>query len=117
MFAPDAPTEDGTLVVDALTTGGRHIDPFTGKAPDFERIRRGVAPHSIALSDYFFSMRSKDNARYRRDLARYLRTYRTPGEQARLSSFDVWWVSYVPPARGAYVPGPSKKERLWRAKL
>jgi hypothetical protein len=117
MFAPDAPTEDGTLVVDALTSGGLHIDPFTGKPPDFEQIRRGIAPHSIALSDYFFSMRSKDNARYRRDLARYFRTYRTPGARDRLRSFDVWWVSYVPPARGAHVPGPIKKERLWRAKL
>ncbi|MDF3068632.1 MAG: hypothetical protein K0R38_4233 [Polyangiaceae bacterium] len=117
MFAPDAPLDDGSMVVDALTSSGRHIDPFTGLAPDFEQIRRGISPHSIALSDYFFAMRDKRNARYRKELQRYLRSYRTPGSDERLRSADIWWVSYVPPARGTYEPGPIKKEKLWRVKL
>jgi hypothetical protein len=117
MFAPDAPTEDGTLVVDALTSAGRHVDPFTGNAPDFEQIRRGLAPHSIALSDYFFAMRDKHQARYRKPLTRYFKAYRLPGSDERLRSADVWWVSYVPPPRGSYVPGPIKKEKLWRVKI
>lgn len=117
MFAPDAPTEDGTLVVDALTSSGKRVDPFTSAPPDFEQIRRGLAPHSIALSDYFFAMRDKRNARYRKELARYLRSYRAPGSDERLRSAEIWWVSYAPPPRGTYVPGPIKKERLWRVKL
>ncbi|RYZ09522.1 MAG: hypothetical protein EOO73_04290 [Myxococcales bacterium] len=117
MFAPDAPTDDGTLVVDALTRSGRHIDPFTGLAPDFEQIRRGLAPHSIALSDYFFAMRDKRNSRYRKQLARYFASYRAPGSGEGLRSAEIWWVSYVPPPRGSYEPGPLQKEKLWRLKL
>jgi hypothetical protein len=117
MFAPEAPVEDGTLVVDAVTASGVRVDPFTGSAPDFEQIRRELAPHSIALSDYFFAMRDKRNARYRRELSRYFKAYRVPVTGERLRSATLWWVSYVPPPRGTYVPGPIKKEQLWRLKL
>jgi hypothetical protein len=116
MFAPDAPLDDGSLVVDAVTSAGRHIDPFTASPPDFEQIRRGVSPHSIALSDYFFAMRQPRHARYRRDLNRYFKAYRVPGSQERLRSVDVWWVSYRAPARGSTQPGPLRKEKLWRSK-
>jgi len=117
MFAPDAPREDGTIVVDAQTVSGRHIDPFTGAPPDFEQIRRGLAPHSIALSDYLLSMQSARNSRYRRDLGRYLKAYRVAGTNERLRLAEVWWVSYTPPPRGRYEPGPIKKEKLWRQKM
>lgn len=115
MFAPNAPEDDGTLVVDALTESGRHIDPFTGKAPDFDEVRRGVVSHSIAVSDYLVNMRNKGNARYRGELKRYLRSLRYDGE--RLVSSTQYWVSYVPPARGSDAPGPLQKELLWRMKL
>lgn len=117
MFAPDAPEEDGTMVFDALTSSGRHWDPFTGAPPDFEQIRTGLAPHSIALSDYFFAMRGKGEARYRKELSRYLKAYRVPGTGEQLRSVDVYWVKYVPPRRGSYEPGPISKEKLWRMRL
>jgi hypothetical protein len=117
MFAPEAPVDDGTMVVDAVTTSGRHLDPFTGTAPDFEQIRRGLAPHSIALSDYFFAMRGDHNARYRRELHRWLRQYRAPGSGERLKSAEVYWARYVPPPRGQYVPGPIVKDKLWSVNL
>lgn len=76
-----------------------------------------MAPHSIAPSDYFFAMRGKGEARYRKELVRYLKAYRVPGTDERLRSADVYWVKYVPPERGSYVPGPITKEKLWRMKL
>lgn len=117
MFAPDAPKEDGTMVVDAITADGRHIDPFTGRAPDFEGVRTGLTPHSIALSDYFFAMKDSRNARYRTDLGRYLRSWSKAEPSDRLRSAEFWWVSYVPPPRGQFVPGPIKKQKIWRVKL
>ncbi|HEX2874266.1 MAG TPA: hypothetical protein VHP33_23590 [Polyangiaceae bacterium] len=117
MFAPDAPREDGTMVVDAVTADGRHLDPFTGLAPDFEGVRSGLTPHSIALSDYFFAMKDSRNARYRTDLARYLRSLPRAKPGDRLRSAEFWWVSYVPPPRGQYVAGPIKRQKLWKAKL
>jgi hypothetical protein len=112
MFAPNAPEEDGTMVIDALTKGGRHVDPFTGKPPDFEAIRRGSVPHSIALSDYLLNMRSPRNKRYRHDLRRYLRRYGSGPDQ--IVSAKVYWVRYVPPKRGFHEPGPIEKELLWK---
>lgn len=117
MFAPDAPTEDGTMVVDAVTRSGRHLDPFNGHATDFDQIRVGLEPHSIALCDYFFAMRDSRNSRYRLDLARYVRSSPYAKKDDPFVAVEAWWVSYVPPARGSYEPGPLQKERLWRTKL
>ena len=117
MFAPDAPRDDGTMVVDATTVGGRHVDPFTGQAPNWSQIRDGLAPHSIALSDYFFAMRDPRRSRYRTDLHRYLKKLPVSSPSERLRYVEFWWVSYVPPPRGSYAPGPLKRERLWRVKL
>jgi hypothetical protein len=117
MFAPDAPRDDGMMVVDAVTVGGRHVDPFTGFAPNFQQIRDGLSPHSIALSDYFLAMRDRRQVRYRTDLHSYLKKLPAASPQDRLRAVEFWWVSYVPPPRGSYVPGPIKKERLWRTKL
>jgi hypothetical protein len=117
MFAPDAPREDGTLVVDATTRSGRHIDPFTGQAPDGELIRRGLAPHSIALSDYLFAMRDSHNAHYRRALAHYLQHLQPENSPDAISRVEFWWASYEPPARGSYEPGPIRKQKLWNLKL
>lgn len=36
MFAPDAPTSDSKLVVDATLADGTHLDVLTGEPPDFE---------------------------------------------------------------------------------
>ncbi len=113
MFAPEAPKEDGTLVIDAVTKRGRHVDPFTGQAPDFEQVRRGLVPHSIAVSDYLLNMRNAKHKRYRHDLRRYLRRY-SPSDP--IVSAEVYWVSYVPPPRGSYQPGPLRKESLWKIK-
>ena len=39
MFSPNPVMDDGTIVVDAITVDGRHIDPFTGgKPPNFDLI-------------------------------------------------------------------------------
>lgn len=113
MFAPNAPEEDGTLVIDAVTKSGRHVDPFTGATPDFEQVRRGGVPHSIAVSDYLLSMRDAKNKRYRHDLRRYLRRY-SPSDP--IVSAEVWWVSHKSPKRGVYTPGPLRKEQLWKIK-
>lgn len=45
MFAPDVPTESGTLVVDAELSDGTHVDPLTGRAPDFEALLHGPRNH------------------------------------------------------------------------
>ena len=120
MFAPDAPSDDGTVVVDAKTASGAHIDPFTGAAPDLELARRGLTPHPVILSDYLVAMSYGGNRQYDPELKRYLKNWqqsdgRSSGD--RLVSFSAWWVSHPSPKRGEVVPGPAVRRLLVRGKL
>jgi hypothetical protein len=116
MFAPDAPTDDGTLVVDATTVNGDHVDPFTGAPPDFELARRGLTPHSAMLSDYFLSMTADANRRYDPELKRYLKNWRGSSGGGRIVAFSAWWVSHESPKRGEIEPGPTQRRMLAHAR-
>jgi hypothetical protein len=93
MFSPYPPREDGTLVVDALTVEGRHVDPFTNRPPSWDVGTRSLGldqPHS----DYFFRIQLPANAAYRGAMKDYLcrlpeRTGR-PGDA--IVSGDVYWI-------------------------
>lgn len=117
MFAPDAPTSDGTLVIDARTASGAHVDPFTGKEPDFELIRKGPLPYGIWVAQYLFAIQFDDNQHYRRDLIGYLRNWhRLQGrpESDRIVGFVAYWTSYDAPPRGKTEPGPVEKREVFR---
>src|SRR5262245_50455924 len=119
MFSPDAPLDDGTLVVDAVTVGGRHIDPFTGAPPDFELTLHGPVPHSAMLSDYLCSIHFPHNERYRSELQNYLRRWQViEGRPAsdRIVSYEIWWVSHTSPPLGSVTPGAPKKELVLRGR-
>ena len=95
MFAPDAPTTDGYLVIDAELADGRRLDPQTGLPPDF-----GPADAHKQRWDQFwgsFSMRiaSGRNAPLRDFFKDWLQrpTQRlTFGPEDRIARFRVWWV-------------------------
>jgi hypothetical protein len=119
MFAPDAPVEDGTMVLDAETADGRHIDPFTGEAPDFELALRGPVPHSVMLSDYLFAIHFPNNERYRSELRNFLARWhlldgRSPAD--RIVSYDMWWVSHRAPVRGSTTPTDYKRDLILRGR-
>ncbi len=40
MFSPNPVMDDGTIVVDAITVDGRHLDPFTGQAAELRSDER-----------------------------------------------------------------------------
>ncbi len=112
MFSPDAPKEDGTIVVDAVTIDGRHLDPFTGQAPDFEAPLHGPWYQSQLWCDYFLRISWDTNSGYRDELKRYLlnwhRLERRPAND-RIKSFEVWWVSNDAPPPGKTLPFNIKK--------
>ncbi len=98
MFAPAPPTDDGVLVVDAVTTDGRHVDPLAmGAAPSFEL---PDARHGSLMTQLWYElhdrMRRDVNAKYRDALRDHLLAWqeleRRPPED-RIVSFDVYWVS------------------------
>jgi hypothetical protein len=115
MFAPHAPTDDGFGVVDAETEDGRHVDPFTGRKPDFEAMNRGPIRETIEGVDYLFAIHWEPNEPYRRELARWLDRYherdgRTPKD--RLVGYEVFWVSHDTPKPGSTTPGPLRRETI-----
>lgn len=115
MFSPDAPKTDGTIVVDGVTADGRHLDPLTGKAPDFEAPLHGPWFQSQLECDYFLKMSFDGNKAYREELKQYLQRWsqienRPPSD--RLVSFDVYWVSNDAPPPGQTVPTNIQRKML-----
>jgi len=104
MFAPEAPRDEGLVVIDAITADGRHIDPFTGKEPDFESVLRGPLALPVPVSDYLYAMHSENEEVYRGELEKYLQRWheikhRPPGD--RIVSFDAWFVKHDTPVPGS----------------
>jgi hypothetical protein len=115
MFAPDAPIDDGMTVVDAETESGRHIDPFTGKAPDFELGVYQPVPHRLQVCDYLFAMRVGYQG-YRDQLAQYLSRWHTLHKRPygdRIISYKVWWASHRSPKPGSTTPFEFKRELIF----
>jgi len=120
MFAPEAPTDDGITLVDAVTVTGRHVDPFTGEAPDFSLLEKGPLPHPIEVADYLFQIHFDFNQTYRHELQRYLEHWHEHGGRTaddRLVSFEAWWLSRDTPKPGSLEGGPIARELVARARF
>jgi hypothetical protein len=107
MFAPEAPRDDGLVVVDATTADGRHIDPFTGAAPDFDAPLHGPWYHGQFICDYFLKIHFDGNKGYRDELRKYLLNWQRLEHRPaadRLVAFEVYWVSNAAPPPGSTTP-------------
>ncbi|APR85791.1 Hypothetical protein A7982_11140 [Minicystis rosea] len=99
MFSPNPVMDDGTLVVDAITVDGRHVDPFTGKEPFFDL----PAAQSLRLTqiwcDYFNRIQLQSNTPYRDAMKDYM--YRLPQRTGNpndvIVSGDVYWIKDMNP--------------------
>lgn len=114
MFA-EAPRDDGRLVVDAITVGGRRVDPLTGREPDFDVRFRGPSGMSQLDCDYQLKISWSSNGRYRGELAEYLKRWhdvaRRPPED-KLASFRAYWVTHRSPPPGHFVPFGAERALL-----
>jgi hypothetical protein len=120
MFAPEAPKDDGTTVVDAVTADGRHLDPFTGAPPDFEALDKGPVPHPIEISDYLFQIHFDFNETYRRELSRFVEHWHErngDGPNDRFVSYEAWWLGRTSPPPGSVTPGPTERELVASARF
>jgi hypothetical protein len=99
MFSPNPVMEDGTIVVDAITVDGRHIDPFTGKEPFFDLINVKSLRLTQIWCDYFNRIQLPANSGYRDAMKEYM--YRLPERTGRpddaIISGDVYWVKALNP--------------------
>jgi len=99
MFSPNPVTEDGTIVVDAVTVDGRHVDPFTGKEPFFDLINVKSLRLTQIWCDYFNRIQLPANMGYREAMKEYM--YRLPERTGRaddaIVSGEVYWVKALSP--------------------
>ena len=102
MFAPNPIADDGSVSVDAITLDGRHVDPFTGQAPDLDiSDARGLGLGQIQ-QDYFNRIRLDRNKVFRQGLLEYLRGWHkeTGRPEDELVAFDVYWIRAMCPPPG-----------------
>ena len=102
MFSPNPVMDDGTVVVDAITVDGRHVDPFsihsrpwTLREPDFDLLHAKSLWLTQAWGDYFNRIHLPGNTAYRDSMKEYM--YRLPQRTGNpndaIVSGDVYWVS------------------------
>jgi hypothetical protein len=114
MFAPNPITDDGSITVEAWTTGGRRVDPFTGQAPDLDLTdARGLGLSQIR-QDYFNRIRLDRNKVFRQGLRDYLLGWHkeTGHPEDELVAFDVYWVRDQCPRPGSKKPYANEKIAL-----
>jgi hypothetical protein len=112
MFAPNPITEDGTVVVDAITSTGRHVDPFTNLPPELDLTKSDGLGLSQIRQDYFNRIRLDHNKAFRQGMKEWLLAYpkRTGREEDEIVAFDAFWVRAQCPA--PYQDRPYKNERV-----
>jgi hypothetical protein len=115
MFSPEAPKQDGTIVVDGVTEGGKHVDPLTGNPPDFDAPLHGPWYQTQFYCDWFLKISFDGNKGYRDEFRNWASSWhRLAGRPAqdRLVSWEMYWVSNDSPPPGQTVPTNIKKKLL-----
>ncbi|MCB9544231.1 MAG: DUF393 domain-containing protein, partial [Myxococcales bacterium] len=105
MFAPDAPTGDGWVVIDAELGDGTHVDPQTGEPPVIAPLAPGLMPGGQFWGSYTSRLASGRNRRYRDGLVEWLRNddidrLHIPAGVA-VRSVVAWWVPDRSPTPGS----------------
>jgi hypothetical protein len=102
MFSPNPVMDDGTVVVDAITIDGRHVDPFsihshplTLREPDFDLINAKSLWLTQAWGDYFNRIHLPGNTAYRDAMKEYMYKLpqRTGNPNDAIASGEVFWVT------------------------
>jgi predicted DCC family thiol-disulfide oxidoreductase YuxK len=95
MFASDAPTTDETVVVDALTADGRHVDPYSEVAGRYPNPGHTEIPARLDNDSFFFnySARIPFKPEYFTALQEWILGY--PGRTGRSEDAIVKFNAYI----------------------
>jgi hypothetical protein len=116
MFSPDAPREDGTVIIDAVLSDGSHIDPRKQRPPDFEAAFHGPWFDDQQWCDWDLRMHFDGNRHlhpYFRDYIARLDKFGSWKQRATISYFDVYWVNNAAPPPGSTRPYNITKQLLF----
>jgi predicted DCC family thiol-disulfide oxidoreductase YuxK len=108
MFASDAPMSDLSMVVDATTADGRHVDPYSETSGRYARPGLSGIPPRLDNSSFFFnySMRLPEQGSYNQAFIEWILRYpeRTGNVQDRIVRFDAYTVEQDSPPPGETTP-------------
>ena len=108
MFASDAPTTDQSMVVDALTVDGRHVDPYSEATSRYDNPGRDEIPVRLDNDSFVFnySGRIPTSGAYHQALTEWILNYheRTGDPHDRIVSFDCYEVDDDSPPIGEMKP-------------
>jgi hypothetical protein len=116
MFSPEAPRDDGTIVIDAVLSDGRHLDPRQQRPPDFEAAFHGPWFDDQQWCDWDLRMRwdsSRQFYPYFRDYIARLDRMPSWKQDARIQSFDVYWVNNASPPPASTRPYDLRRQLLF----
>jgi hypothetical protein len=118
MFAPDAPTHDSLLYVDALTVDGRHVDPINELASRVSSLPLTAIPEYLdqddTWCDYTTNILGRED--YYPTLADFIRAYprRTHRARDRIQSFEVWLIEDDSPSPGESKPRNTRRSLVFK---
>jgi predicted DCC family thiol-disulfide oxidoreductase YuxK len=108
MFASDAPLGDESVVVDAVTVDGRHVDPYSEVASRYRYPGSDEIPVRLDNNSFFFnySVRIPDQAAYHQAFLEWILNYpkRTHRPIDRIVRFDAICVENDSPPPGETRP-------------
>jgi hypothetical protein len=108
MFASDAPTTDQSMVVDAITVDGRHVDPYSEATSRYANPGRNEIPERLDNATFVFnySGRIPSSGAYHQALTEWILNYheRTGDPHDRIVSFDAYEVDDDSPPVGELQP-------------
>jgi hypothetical protein len=116
MFSPDAPKEDGTVIIDATLSDGTHIDPRKQRPPDFDAPLHGPWFDDQQWCDWDLRMHFDGNRHlhpYFRDYIARLDKFRSWKQRAKIEYFEVYWVNNAAPPPGSTRPYNITKQLLF----
>lgn len=116
MYAPDPPTSDLNIVVDAITRDGRHVDPFNEAASPANRHPGKHIPPRLGQDVFFFAyvLRLPWTPDYYQAFQEWILNYprRTGRAEDTIVSFEAFLVEHDSPPPGEHTPKNSRSRTL-----
>jgi hypothetical protein len=116
MYAPDAPTTDTNIYVDAITADGRHVDPFNEVAsPQNPRPLASIPPR-LGQDNLFYAyaLRIPWTPEYHQAFGEWIMRHskRTGRDGDRIVSYQAFYVEDDSPPPGAREPRNAHAKRF-----
>jgi hypothetical protein len=118
MYAPDPPTSDLDIVVDAVTRDGRHVDPFNEAASPAERHPGKRIPARLGQDVFFFAyvLRLPWTPDYYQAFQEWILNYprRTGRAEDSVVSFETFLIEQDSPPPGEHTPKNPRSRTLFK---